>query len=104
MDLLGLTKDDLIEGLEEPAGATSAMLEAQEAVTLFIYMRGAGRTEPVRELTPHLNMGAKTREARSSRHRGPAFYGPFDGSRNPARARISWSDVRGAVAFRWVGG
>jgi peroxiredoxin family protein len=36
MDLLGLTKDDLIEGLEEPAGATTALLEAQDAVTLFI--------------------------------------------------------------------
>ena len=36
MDLLGLTTDDLIEGLEEPAGATTALLEAQDAVTLFI--------------------------------------------------------------------
>jgi peroxiredoxin family protein len=36
MDLLGLSRDDLVEGLEEPAGATSALLEAQEAVTLFI--------------------------------------------------------------------
>jgi peroxiredoxin family protein len=36
MDLLGLTKDDLIDGLEEPAGATTALLEAQDAVTLFI--------------------------------------------------------------------
>jgi peroxiredoxin family protein len=36
MDLLGLTADDLIEGLDEPAGATTALLEAQDAVTLFI--------------------------------------------------------------------
>jgi peroxiredoxin family protein len=36
MDLLGLTREDLIEGLEEPAGATSALLEAQDATTLFI--------------------------------------------------------------------
>lgn len=36
MDLLGLTREDLISGLEEPAGATSALLEAQDAITLFI--------------------------------------------------------------------
>lgn len=36
MDLLGLTKDDLIDGLAEPAGATTALAEAQDAVTLFI--------------------------------------------------------------------
>jgi peroxiredoxin family protein len=36
MDLLGLTKDDLIDGIEEPAGATTALLEAQDAITLFI--------------------------------------------------------------------
>jgi peroxiredoxin family protein len=36
MDLLGLTREDLIEGLEEPAGATTALLEAQDATTLFI--------------------------------------------------------------------
>jgi peroxiredoxin family protein len=36
MDLMGLTREDLIEGLEEPAGATTALLEAQDAVTLFI--------------------------------------------------------------------
>jgi peroxiredoxin family protein len=36
MDLLGLTREDLIDGLEEPAGATTALLEAQDAVTLFI--------------------------------------------------------------------
>lgn len=36
MDLLGLHRDDLIDGLEEPAGATTALLEAQDAITLFI--------------------------------------------------------------------
>ncbi|MGE5226101.1 MAG: DsrE/DsrF/DrsH-like family protein [Planctomycetaceae bacterium] len=36
MDLLGLSKDDMIDGLEAPAGATSMLLEAQEAITLFI--------------------------------------------------------------------
>jgi peroxiredoxin family protein len=36
MDLLGLTRDDLIDGLEEPAGATTALAEAQGAITLFI--------------------------------------------------------------------
>jgi peroxiredoxin family protein len=36
MDLLGLKGEDLIEGLEEPAGATTALLEAQGATTLFI--------------------------------------------------------------------
>jgi peroxiredoxin family protein len=36
MDLLGLERGDLIEGLEEPAGATTMLLDAQEAVTLFI--------------------------------------------------------------------
>jgi len=36
MDLLGLTREDLIDGLAEPAGATTALAEAQEAVTLFI--------------------------------------------------------------------
>jgi peroxiredoxin family protein len=36
MDLLGLTKEDLIDGLAEPAGATTALFEAQDAVTLFI--------------------------------------------------------------------
>jgi peroxiredoxin family protein len=36
MDLLGLTREDLIEGLEEPAGATMALAEAQGAITLFI--------------------------------------------------------------------
>jgi peroxiredoxin family protein len=36
MDLMGLAREDLIDGLEEPAGATSALLEAQDAITLFI--------------------------------------------------------------------
>ncbi len=36
MDLLGLTSEDLIVGLGEPTGATTALLEAQDAVALFI--------------------------------------------------------------------
>lgn len=36
MDLFGLTRDDMIDGIEEPAGATAALLEAQGASTLFI--------------------------------------------------------------------
>ncbi len=36
MDLLGLTREDLIDGAEAPAGATSALLDAQDAITLFI--------------------------------------------------------------------
>jgi peroxiredoxin family protein len=36
MDLLGLARDDLVEGLADPAGATTALLEAQGAMTLFI--------------------------------------------------------------------
>ena len=36
MDLMGLTKDDLIEGVEEPAGATTALAAAEGATTLFI--------------------------------------------------------------------
>jgi peroxiredoxin family protein len=36
MDLLGLERDDLIDGLADPAGATTMLMEAQEAVTLFI--------------------------------------------------------------------
>jgi peroxiredoxin family protein len=36
MDLLGLRREDMIDGLEEPAGATSALLEAQDATTLFV--------------------------------------------------------------------
>ncbi len=36
MDLLGLKREDLIDGLDEPAGATLALAEAQGAITLFI--------------------------------------------------------------------
>jgi peroxiredoxin family protein len=36
MDLMGLTKDDLIEGIEEPAGAATALAAAEGATTLFI--------------------------------------------------------------------
>jgi peroxiredoxin family protein len=36
MDLMGLTREDLIDGLEDPSGATTALLEAQDAITLFI--------------------------------------------------------------------
>jgi peroxiredoxin family protein len=36
MDLLGLRREDLIDGLEEPAGATKALADAQGAITLFI--------------------------------------------------------------------
>jgi peroxiredoxin family protein len=36
MDLLGLKHEDLIEGLEAPAGATKALADAQGAITLFI--------------------------------------------------------------------
>jgi peroxiredoxin family protein len=36
MDLLGLKREDLIDGLEAPAGATKALAEAQGAITLFI--------------------------------------------------------------------
>jgi peroxiredoxin family protein len=36
MDLLGLKREDLIDGLEEPAGATTALAAAQGALTLFI--------------------------------------------------------------------
>jgi peroxiredoxin family protein len=36
MDLMGLRADDLIDGLEAPAGATTALLEAKDAITLFI--------------------------------------------------------------------
>jgi peroxiredoxin family protein len=36
MDLMGLKREDLVEGLDEPAGATTALLEAQDAVSLFI--------------------------------------------------------------------
>jgi peroxiredoxin family protein len=36
MDLLGLKREDLIDGLEEPAGAATALAAAQGAMTLFI--------------------------------------------------------------------
>jgi peroxiredoxin family protein len=36
MDLMGLTKDDLIQGVEEPAGAATALAAAEGAMTLFI--------------------------------------------------------------------
>lgn len=36
MDLMGLSRDDLVEGLDEPAGATTALLEARGATALFI--------------------------------------------------------------------
>jgi peroxiredoxin family protein len=36
MDLMGLTKDDLIDGVEEPAGAATALAAADGAMTLFI--------------------------------------------------------------------
>ena len=36
MDLMGLTKDDLIDGIEAPAGATTALVAAEGATTLFI--------------------------------------------------------------------
>jgi len=36
MDLMGLKKEDLIDGLEEPAGATKALADAQGGMTLFI--------------------------------------------------------------------
>jgi peroxiredoxin family protein len=36
MDLMGLTRADLIDGLEEPAGATTALTAAEGATTLFI--------------------------------------------------------------------
>jgi len=37
MDLMGLTKDDLIDGLQEPIGAATALLEMKTAaVSLFI--------------------------------------------------------------------
>jgi peroxiredoxin family protein len=36
MDLLGLKREDMIDGLDEPAGATTMLMEAQDAVTLFI--------------------------------------------------------------------
>jgi peroxiredoxin family protein len=36
MDLLGLKREDLVDGLDEPAGATKALSDAQGAITLFI--------------------------------------------------------------------
>ena len=36
MDLLGLKREDLIDGLDEPAGAATALAAAQGGVTLFI--------------------------------------------------------------------
>jgi peroxiredoxin family protein len=36
MDLLGLKREDMIDGLAEPAGATTMLMEAQDAITLFI--------------------------------------------------------------------
>ncbi len=36
MALLGLTREDMIDGLGDPVGATTMLLEAQDAVTLFI--------------------------------------------------------------------
>ena len=37
MDLLGLNRDDLIDGLEEPIGAATALAEMRDAaVSLFI--------------------------------------------------------------------
>jgi peroxiredoxin family protein len=35
-DLLGLTRDDMVDGLDEPAGAATALAEAQDAITLVI--------------------------------------------------------------------
>jgi peroxiredoxin family protein len=36
MDLLGLKREDMIEDLGEPAGASTMLLEARDAITLFI--------------------------------------------------------------------
>jgi peroxiredoxin family protein len=36
MDLMGLKREDMIDGLGEPAGATTMLMEAQNAITLFI--------------------------------------------------------------------
>ena len=36
MDMLGLKRADLIDGLDEPAGATSALAAAEGGITLFI--------------------------------------------------------------------
>jgi peroxiredoxin family protein len=36
MDLMGLTRDDLIEGLDEPVGAATALLHMKDSIHLFI--------------------------------------------------------------------
>jgi peroxiredoxin family protein len=36
MDLFGLKREDLIDGLDEPAGATKALADAQGGITPFI--------------------------------------------------------------------
>lgn len=36
MDLLGLAREDMIDGLGEPAGAATMLMESQDAITLFI--------------------------------------------------------------------
>lgn len=36
MDMMGLKREDMIEGVADPAGATTALLEAEGATTLFI--------------------------------------------------------------------
>lgn len=36
MDLMGLKREDMVEGIEEPAGATTMLLEAEGASTFFI--------------------------------------------------------------------
>ncbi|HUG05265.1 MAG TPA: DsrE/DsrF/DrsH-like family protein [Candidatus Limnocylindria bacterium] len=36
MDLMGLTREDLIDGVEEPAGAATALAATEGATTLFI--------------------------------------------------------------------
>ena len=36
MDLMGLKREDIIEGLGDPVGATTMLIEAQDSVTLFI--------------------------------------------------------------------
>ena len=36
MDLMGLAREDLIDGIEEPAGAATALAAAEGATTLFI--------------------------------------------------------------------
>jgi peroxiredoxin family protein len=36
MDLMGLTTEDMVDGLDAPAGATTMLLEAKDAITFFI--------------------------------------------------------------------